>query len=178
MLAAPLPNADERRDNASFDALLWALSRPGQIRELPQAGDTAILSALIDRECRVFCADPRLMPIAAELGAEIADLPCADHAFLGRLDDVSLLAQLAAGSDLYPDDGATAILHVRHDTGPAVRLTGPGVNGALAIRIGGLPEGFWAMRKSLIRYPMGFDLFLIDGRRVMGLPRSTQIEVL
>jgi alpha-D-ribose 1-methylphosphonate 5-triphosphate synthase subunit PhnH len=34
------------------------------------------------------------------------------------------------------------------------------------------------MRTALCRYPAGFDLFLICGAQVIGLPRSTTIEVL
>ena len=29
MLATPTPSPSETRDNATFEALLWALSRPG-----------------------------------------------------------------------------------------------------------------------------------------------------
>jgi alpha-D-ribose 1-methylphosphonate 5-triphosphate synthase subunit PhnH len=34
------------------------------------------------------------------------------------------------------------------------------------------------MREQLCAYPEGFDLLLVDGRSVIGIPRSTQIEVL
>ncbi|TXI04054.1 MAG: phosphonate metabolism protein PhnH, partial [Rhizobium sp.] len=29
-----------------------------------------------------------------------------------------------------------------------------------------------------IRYPLGWDLYLVDGKRLFGIPRSTKIEVL
>lgn len=59
-----------------------------------------------------------------------------------------------------------------------VRLTGPGVNGAVELQLDGLPAGFWQERARLIRYPMGFDLLFLDGDRLIGLPRSTKVEVL
>ena len=29
-----------------------------------------------------------------------------------------------------------------------------------------------------MRYPMGFEIFLVDGARILGVPRSTVVEVL
>ncbi|WP_145720206.1 phosphonate C-P lyase system protein PhnH [Mesorhizobium tianshanense] len=34
------------------------------------------------------------------------------------------------------------------------------------------------MRARAIRYRLGWDLYLVDGDRVVGIPRSTKIEVL
>lgn len=175
---SPVPSAAEARDNATFEALMWALSRPGLPRDLPEAGEGAIIDALLDRECRAHAADPALLPALTRAGAEIAPLEAADHVFLGQLTDAGLLAAIARGSDLYPDGGATVVLRARIGSGPALRLTGPGVNGALTIQLGDLPGGFWPARAAAIRYPMGWDLFIIDGARVIGLPRSTRIEVL
>lgn len=175
---SPVPSAAEARDNATYEALMWALSRPGLPRDLPEPGEGAIIDALLDRECRAHAADPTLLPALARAGAEIAPIEAADHVFLGRLTDAGHLAGIARGSDLYPDDGATVVLRGRIGQGAALRLTGPGVNGTLEIRLGDLPDGFWAARAAAIRYPMGWDLFIIDGARVIGLPRSTRIEVL
>jgi alpha-D-ribose 1-methylphosphonate 5-triphosphate synthase subunit PhnH len=61
--------------------------------------------------------------------------------------------------------------------GQRLRLTGPGIETHTDIALSGIP-GIWALRAARCRYPAGFDLFLICGATVMGLPRSTQIEVL
>ncbi len=178
MPAAPHPSAAEVRDNAAFDALLWALSRPGLPRRLPDAGEASLIAALLDRECRVHAAEPRLLPEIMRTGAEIADIGRADHIFLGTLTSSEPLAEIAVGSDLYPDGGATVVLRAQLGAGPAVRLSGPGVDGDLVVQLGGLPGGFWAARAARARYPMGFDLFLLDGAEVLGIPRSTDVEVL
>lgn len=178
MPAAPVQTPAEARDNATYAALMWALARPGLPRDLPAPGEGAIIDALLDAECRAHATDPQLLPALARAGAEIAGIEAADHVFLGQLTDVALLARIACGSDLYPDDGATVVLRARIGTGPALRLTGPGIDGALDLRLGDLPAGFWPARAQAIRYPMGWDLFIIDGARVIGLPRSTRIEVL
>lgn len=178
MTAIPIPSAEESRSNHAFDALLTALSRPGLIQTLPQPGEAPIIEALLDRECRVFCADPLLMPMVLATGAIVADLPAADHVFAGVLQDLDVANGLDLGSDLYPDDGAILVVRAVLGQGPKLRLTGPGIETAVEITVGGLPAGFWDLRRQRIRYPMGFDLFLVDGDRVLGVPRSTQVEVL
>jgi len=178
MLTVPTAIATETRANHTFEALLWALSRPGMPRDIASDAEAAIIDALIDRECKVYCADPVLMPLILKTGAFLSDPRAADHAFLGKLIDVNVLKSLRAGSDLYPDDGATVVANAQIGTGQLLRLSGPGVDGSLQINIDGLPQEFWAKRADCLRYPMGFDIFLIDGARVIGLPRSTQIEVL
>ena len=178
MLATPVPSASETADNATFEALLWALSRPGHVRPLPEPGEGPIINALLDRECRVHAADALLLPEIMRTGAEVAAIGVADHVWLGAMTSADPLAEVSIGSDLYPDDGATVIVRATLGSGPAVRLTGPGIDGDVVVQIDGLPDGFWPARASRLRYPMGFDLFFLDGERVLGLPRSTTVEVL
>lgn len=178
MLATPLPGPAETYENASFEALLWALSRPGLPRSLPASGEAPIIAALLDRECLVYTQDPLLLPEIMQTGAEIADVPDADYVFLGAFVSPEVIGQIAIGSDLYPDDGATVVVRATLGTGSALRLTGPGVDGAVTAKLGGLPEWFWAARAARLRYPMGFDLLVSDGTSILGIPRSTTVEVL
>lgn len=178
MLTTPDRSADEIEANACFDALLWALSRPGQIKELPQKGEASIIAALIDRECRVYAGDPRLIPQIMQTGAQIAEPADADHLFLADLPALGFLQDIRMGCDLYPDEGATLIVRAKLGIGQRLRLTGPGVNGTTEIALSGLPDGFWQQRAKMIRYPMGFDMLVLDGAQIIGLPRSTKIEVL
>ncbi len=176
MLSVPAPSPAEMRDNAAFDALLWSLSRPGRPRDLPEPGESGIITALLDRECLVYADDPLLMPQIMRTGATLSDIEKADHVFLGAMGTSDPLADIAIGTDFYPDDGATVIIRAKIGSGPALRLTGPGVDGILTLHMGGLPEGFWKARTARLRYPMGFDLFFVDGARVVGIPRSTTVE--
>ncbi|MFP1644585.1 phosphonate C-P lyase system protein PhnH [Pontitalea aquivivens] len=178
--ATPVPDAAETRANATFEALMWALSRPGTVQHLPQSGAWAIAEALVDRECRAFTDDPALAPQLVALGAALVVPAQADHAFvsLGTPAGVRTLAQLPAGSALYPDEGATVVAEVRLGTGQRLRLTGPGIESTAEIAVDGIDPGFWAARAARCRYPEGIDLFLICGTAVIGLPRSTRIEVL
>lgn len=176
MIAAPTPSDGETRANAAFEALLWALSRPGRVRTLPEAAEPLVIEALLDRECRVCCADPTLMPNVLKSGALLTQIDKADHVFLGALTGLGVLSRLRVGSDLYPDEGATVVIRARLGVGPTLRLRGPGIEIGQTVRIGGLPDAFWRLRRDLIRYPMGFDVFFVDGARVLGLPRSTEVE--
>lgn len=176
-MAHPLPSDFELHTNAGFEALMWALSRPALPQRLPTPGFGAIIDALIDRECRVFADDPDLASHAGRAGAELVPVLRADHVFFSDFASLAPLHELPVGSDLYPDDGATLVISARFGEGEDLRFTGPGIDGSLTERIGGLPEGFWNLRRDLIRYPMGFDIFLIDGDNVIGVPRSTIVEV-
>jgi len=176
----PLPDAFETRTNATFEALMWALSRPGTAQTLPAPGAGGVVEALIDRECRVYCDDPALADLVSATGAALVDAAHADHAFLSLADAAGLrvLDQIQIGSALYPDAGATVVAPARLGEGPRLRLTGPGIETAAEVRLGGLAPDLWARRAARCRYPTGFDLFLICGAVVIGLPRSTAIEVL
>ena len=178
MLPTPTPTIDETQANQTFDALLLALSRPGKITQLPSSGEAVIVNALLDRECQAFTGDPLLMPMIMRTGAKISEITDADHVFFGEHIGLEKLRQIACGSDLYPDDGSTVVLRGKIGQGAMVELTGPGVAGKERVQINGLPKGFWDVRRNLIRYPMGFELFILDETSVIGIPRSTAIEEL
>ena len=54
MLTVAAPDGTEARSNASFEALMRAMSRPGDKRTLPEPGLASIIETLIDLECTVF----------------------------------------------------------------------------------------------------------------------------
>lgn len=178
MTTHPAPSEFEARTNATYDALMWALSRPGLPRDLPHSGQAGIIEALIDRECQVYCDDPGLANIAARTGAASVAPEDADHLFFDALPAADVLKRISLGSDLYPETGATLVCNAAIGAGQALRLTGPGCNGAVQVQVSGLPEGFWQIRARVLRYPLGFELFIVDGAHVLGAPRSTKVEVL
>lgn len=179
-IAAPTRNASEIRSNATYEALMWALSRPGTVRTLPQPGMAVIAETLVDRECRVFAQDMELHPVIIATGAALAPAALADHAFLSleNAESLDALSRVPVGSHLYPDEGATVFAAARLGEGRVLRLSGPGIETPAEIAVGGLADEIWKIRAARCAYPTGFELFLIDGDRVLGLPRSTKIEVL
>lgn len=179
MHAAPIPNQQEIRDNAAFEALMWAFARPGSVQSLPEPGCECLLLALVDRECRVFADTPQLAELVQRSGAAFVPPTEADHAFLtGSERILQVLEVLPAGSALYPDDGATLILSAQIGTGTALHLAGPGIEIGTRLSLGGLPKSFIALRAQRNRYPEGIDIAIVDGTRVVALPRSTHVEVL
>ncbi|MCZ8335459.1 MAG: phosphonate C-P lyase system protein PhnH [Rhodobacteraceae bacterium] len=177
-MALPQPTPDDLRDTATFEALMWAMARPGTIQNLPE-GISDLALALLDRETRVHVEDPALARCVAATGASMVEPSRADHAFCATAEGaMAALAVLPVGSALYPDEGATLVMPAIIGTGPLLRLTGPGIDGHSTLRLGGLPEGLLDLRSARCRYPEGIDLVFVDGRRLVGLPRSTAVEVL
>lgn len=178
MTTHPARSDFEARTNATYDALMWTLSRPGLPRDLPAPGQAGLVEALLDRECNVHCAEPELAGFTGRTGATLVAPDKACHLFFDALPAADVLQRISLGSDLYPETGATLVCNGTVGAGLALRLTGPGCNGAVEVQLSGLPEGFWQMRARVLRYPLGFELFVVDGARVLGVPRSTQVEVI
>lgn len=174
----PVPDADEARDNATFGALLAALSRPGTPQAMPLPGPAPLALALIDRECRVWADTPELDALLRRTGASAVPSELADHVFLALDTEAALarMGRLMAGDALYPDEGATLIAPARIGTGPELRLTGPGIEGSARLRLGGLHPAVWAVRAGLCRYPLGIEMIFVDGAQIVALPRSTLVE--
>ncbi len=170
----------EARTRETFLALMWALSYPGRLYDVPDAGDPFALIAetLLDLETSYFTPDAALQPVLAHSGARSLPVETAAYHFYPALLSLHLptLRQASVGTMLYPDEGATLVIGAVLGEGAEFVLQGPGVNGQQSLQVDGLPDAFWELRETACRYPLGWDIYLLDGRRVVGLPRSTRIE--
>jgi alpha-D-ribose 1-methylphosphonate 5-triphosphate synthase subunit PhnH len=182
-VTAPRQTPDAQRAHATFTALLWSLAHPGR-RRTPPGPDPFldVVQALLDLEVGAYSPDPSLGVALLERGAHFRPPEDADY-LLYRVWTSEVLDDLAGakvGTPLEPDDSATIFLPARVDAPDAQswRLTGPGVQGTLDVRVAGIPEEFLALRAAVCRFPLGWDVFLLDGPQVLGLPRTTTIEVL
>lgn len=178
MLAPPLPDADETRDNAAFEAILNAFARPGSVRTLPAPGPACVALALVDAECRAYADDPALADLLRRSGAAMVPPELADHLFLA-LDTAAALDRIAGvptGTLLYPDQGATLCVPAAIGTGPELALTGPGIETEARVRLSDLHPRLWALRAALCRYPRGIETIFVDGAKVLALPRSTAVR--
>jgi alpha-D-ribose 1-methylphosphonate 5-triphosphate synthase subunit PhnH len=188
----------ERRSQKNYRCLLQALSRPGRVVRLkaldgmsPFAAATAFAECLLDAEVG-FCvigngsAQALQTAIAGATGARTEPLEAADFVFFseGRSRDGVRLVR--RGGSECPEDGATVVYCL--DSPPAavaerfrVRLTGPGISGAggIAPEMGGIAiEEFQELMAVNADYPLGVDAFFVrPSGEVMGLPRSTRIQV-
>lgn len=170
----------ERHAHQAFEALMRALAKPGTPARLPEPGLPGLADSLLDLEVSFFTSNPALDRRLAQTGARRVPAEDADYLFFPRLDDRALDTAILAnkGDPLYPDRAATLFIEADIGSGIGLTLLGPGIRGVRETRIGGITPAFWDKRSAACRYPLGWDVFFIDGVHIMGLPRSTEVEVL
>ncbi|MBN1312776.1 MAG: phosphonate C-P lyase system protein PhnH [Anaerolineae bacterium] len=166
-----------------FAGLMWALSYPGQAYPLPDDGlsaFSAIGETLVDLETSYFTPHAGLDRYLSQLGGRSKSPNEALYQFYPTLDksDLANLRHAPTGSYLVPDESATLVIGAAIGAGRGLRLSGPGIQGENDISIGDLPLEFWALRAQMRAYPLGWDIFLVGNDRVLGLPRTTHVEVL
>ncbi len=165
-----------------FKAMMWALSYPGSIHLLPVTDGQSMLAVaetLVDLETSFFASTPELRTALTRLGAR-PDLPDqAQYHFYEQLAERDLpgLRSLSVGTLLDPEDSATLIIQARVGRGYPVELSGPGIRSKTRFQIEGIPPAFWAVRQEVLRFPLGWDLFLVDDNQLAGIPRTTHVEV-
>jgi alpha-D-ribose 1-methylphosphonate 5-triphosphate synthase subunit PhnH len=174
-----------------FRALLEATARPGTLARLGLAAPPAPLPAamaalaltLIDADTPVWldahaASGPAPAWLRFHCGCRIVPrVEEAAFALVAGAATMADLARLPAGTDEYPDRGATAVIAVAAlGAGDALRLSGPGIAGHTTLRVSGLPAGFIAARAANHSlFPRGVDHMLVAGDAVVSLPRSTHV---
>lgn len=184
MSTNPVYTPEEARTRETFLALMWALSYPGRVYTLPFTGTEAFLAiadTVLDLETSYFTADAALDTALARSGARRLSPEIAAYHFYPTVDQAMLttIEQASTGSLLYPDQSATLFIGCKLGTGTTFTLTGPGIPPATPQRllVDALPATFWPLRASANRYPLGWDIYLIDDTQVVGLPRTTQMTL-
>jgi alpha-D-ribose 1-methylphosphonate 5-triphosphate synthase subunit PhnH len=178
---------------ACFRAVLEATSRPGTIVTLagpaappaPLGGAMAAVAlTLVDADTPLWLDDAIIAGTAPawlrfHCGCRIVSDPAA-ASFALAADAASLppLSRFFAGTDEYPDRGATVVVAVAAlGAGETLTLSGPGIAGTTTLAVTGLPQGFVAMRAANHRlFPRGVDVILVAGNRLVSLPRSTAVS--
>lgn len=184
---------------AVFRTLLNALARPGTIESIdtrlpaadaaddgtPRAGLAAFaaLLSLADYATPIWLAQPDAA-LAAALRFH-ADAPLAaaprDAAFAYVHDAAALppLDAFACGTAESPEQSATVFVRVDSLTGGApLTLSGPGIETTQSFAPAGLTARFWQERAALAPlFPCGIDFYFVCGAQLVGLPRTTCVEV-
>jgi alpha-D-ribose 1-methylphosphonate 5-triphosphate synthase subunit PhnH len=171
---------------ALFRQLLRATSYPGRVVDLgAQLAGTptalGVLAALVDQA--VTCADPDSLLTERErhmLAARFVPVTEAAFVLADARGPVTARIQPRLGDIYRPERGATLVLRgtaVGHG-GTRLRLSGPGVNGALTLAVAGFDPSWWLRRADWVSdYPMGVDCYLCAADAVAALPRTTQLIV-
>lgn len=174
-----------REAQATFRALLGALSEPGTIATVTSAARppepfTPLMGAL----ALTLCDADTPVWLDAGYGEKVRDwlayqtgAPIVRQRAEARLAFVSELAfeGFGVGDDAYPDRSATVVAKLDLAGGAELTLRGPGIERTRALRAR-VPDGFpaaWARNRAL--YPCGLDLILVDGDRLAALPRTTEV---
>lgn len=143
----------------AFRAMLLAMARPGTRMPLRDAPDTGVAaSQLLSSTWTVD--DDGVVVLDGEVGA-------------------SSLLGLRRGTDERPEDGATVLIVVPDAAEMCpVRLRGPGVDGEVDTTLPLAPDVLAARAEACRQWPLGIDLVFVEpGPVVLGLPRTTRVEV-
>jgi alpha-D-ribose 1-methylphosphonate 5-triphosphate synthase subunit PhnH len=185
--ADPVMHAQE-----TFRMVLDAMSRPGSLHastvslEPPRSlhpATAALCLTLLDHETplwldpslesdevwtflRFHCGCPRAEERSAAAFAVLDGAPCG-------------LASFAQGTPEYPDTSATLICQVEglREDGPLI-LRGPGIRDRASLGLSPFPAPFleeWEGNQA--RFPRGVDTIWVSGKTIVGLPRTTRLEM-
>lgn len=175
----------------AFRALMDAFARPGSVADLSNLATAphplppaaaSILLTLADGDTPVFFEED--MPDAVawvgfHTGAVATpNAQTARFAVLSAGSDCTGWHRFAIGTSDYPDRSATLLLPVSSlKGGPALVLTGPGIETTTTIAPAGLPPRFLdIMTTNRAGFPLGFDLVLLCRAQAIALPRTTRIR--
>lgn len=143
----------------------------------------AALLALCDYSTPVWLSQPDAVLGSAlrfHTGAPLVDET--HEAAFAYVHDASTLPSLdsfALGDPETPEQSVTLLIRVDSLTGGTpVVLRGPGIEHTQTISPAGLPERFWHERAELAPlFPCGIDCYLVCGDTLIGLPRTTRVEL-
>lgn len=188
--AFPHPVQDAQH---SFRRLLKAMSEPGIIVSMHQhkhgwqplsPATTSVLLTLADNDTPVWLSasvdnDIARQNLRFHINAPLVEQP--QHA-LFAVTDASISAEqlnaLSAGSAIAPETSATLIVQLSSlSGGRMLRLTGAGINEERMIAPQ-LPECILhELTERPHPFPLGVDLILTCGDRLLAIPRTTHVEV-
>ena len=160
---------------------------PGKASPLPnspgaESAVIEVLGCLIDNEVSFAVIGDKDMEtvIARHTDSRPVSSEDADYIIVRNGTTRGKLASFKRGSLEYPDTGATILYLVEAlSEAKGVVLSGPGVNGAVSLRITGLDPGeLQLLRQVNSEFPLGVDAIFIDqSGNIACIPRSSQIGV-
>jgi alpha-D-ribose 1-methylphosphonate 5-triphosphate synthase subunit PhnH len=183
-----------------FRALLDALSRPGGIVAIDAAlpGNHAMRDGLAGRvPLAAFASLLALTDYSTPVHLHHDDSTFGDalrfhasapltrdamEASFVYIDDARNMPSLkgfSQGEPETPENAATLFIRVPSLTeGEALNWSGPGIEAKSAVRVAGLTREFWRERAALTaQFPCGVDCYFVAGGSIVGLPRTTRVEV-
>lgn len=191
---------DALESQAVFKTVLAAITRPGSIERFPAPITQRIpsvlapLLVLADVETRINVLDTTTFvwedAVISASGARTSSITEADLIAvpLEARDQIASVFALASPGTAFSPESATRVAIGVHDVRPngtgslagvQLVLRGPGIDGERAVCIDGLSEeDVESWKRTNSRFPAGIDVwFTTDDGRVLGIPRSTHVDI-
>jgi alpha-D-ribose 1-methylphosphonate 5-triphosphate synthase subunit PhnH len=185
-----------------FRSALEALSYPGRPIQLAvtfeapkaaHASSSGLLLALLEPGSLLWLSPSLVNTDAAawitfHTGCKITPAQHqADFAWIKNWDELPLLVNFSLGTDEYPNHSTTCVIDVASETttgarAPSITLTGPGIaqastiNQLSATRVQ-LEEFVQQWNQNHTSFPRGVDVFFATHTGLIGLPRTTHIQL-
>jgi alpha-D-ribose 1-methylphosphonate 5-triphosphate synthase subunit PhnH len=185
---------NSRQSNEIFRTVMNALSHPGRVFDLtseiacPTAlnrAATAVVMALADYETPIWLApnvasDQATAHFNFHTGCTVsATAADALFAIANTTSDLSFLESLAVGTSENPHQSATLILMIDgFADAEGLKLSGPGIKDLAYVNPQRLPDDVISLiTQNEKLFPLGIDLLLASDDQLVGIPRSTKLEI-
>ena len=187
---------------SAFRSALEALSYPGRAVPLAvtfeaptatHASSSGLLLALLEPGSKLWLSPSLINTDAATWIVFHTDCKItphqheADFAWIKNWDELPTLESFALGSDEYPDHSTTCVIDIAASSLPTTKtptltLVGPGIANtstigqlsATAAQLAGFVSQWTQNHAS---FPRGVDVFFATSTGLIGLPRTTRIEI-
>ncbi len=188
-MVEPILTEQESRSQQTFTALMWALSRPGEIQhftplEMDTTGLETVAETVLDLETSFFTPDTGLCSKLKKTGAHCEAAEKAAYQFYPSisLEQLFFLESAPIGTLLNPDQSATLVIACEFAPKLKLELSGAGIQDRTTLEVAGLPLELFKLRNRIVSFPLGWDLLLVardqDNCKLVGIPRSTKLEIL
>lgn len=173
----------EKTNRLNFRSCLEALSRPGTMYKLEPlfgSGLLAMASVWLYSEVSYnYEGSLDFEMVAALTGTKRSVASEADYLF-SDVVDTKMLQEAKLGTADSPEKNAILLFQCADlQEGIQVNLQGPGIDGVFTCNLPVSLDFIDHFKQKNSEYPLGIDIFLIDDEmRVMGLPRTVNIEVI
>lgn len=165
--------------------LVSALTFPGRTFSLP-LGEVStitalatIANALLNDETTFYTPDISFREYISRTGAAFTDGNMARYHFYPEVNDMVVEQMVPATTNAVqqPEQATTIFVGCKLREQVTLHLTGPGIPDAGKLTVERLPLQFWEVRHQAIQRPLGWDIYLVDGGEVVGLPHTTVVEI-
>ena len=180
-----------------FKAMLLALARPGTTHPLDEPPGTAfshlslppplcaVAHTILDEQVTLApCssnAEAWVEELVASTGSRRAPLAEADYVLDTSVPTLSQIRRIKQGTLLAPEDGAMLLVWSDQriaGTAGTVRIAGPGIESSVLCQVSDTLLRLFKRRMAVhFEYPMGFDIFAVSPEGILGIPRTSTLEI-